>query len=78
MKRETISQLLNRFAGGISIPAYLNGIRLSEACKMLREQPEATVSSVADQVGLTPRNLQRLFREQYGMSPSEYRISHKQ
>lgn len=77
MKRETISQLLNRFAGGISIPAYLNGIRLSEACKMLREQPEATVSSVADQVGLTPRNLQRLFREQYGMSPSEYRISHK-
>jgi len=78
MKRETISQLLNRFAGGISIPAYLNGIRLSEACKMLREQPEATVSSVADQVGLTPRNLQRLFREQYGMSSSEYRISHKQ
>lgn len=78
MKRETINQLLNRFAGGISIPAYLNNIRLSEACKMLREQPEATVSSVADQVGLTPRNLQRLFREQYGMSPSEYRISHKQ
>ena len=77
MKRETINQLLNRFAGGISIPAYLNNIRLSEACKMLREQPEATVSSVADQVGLTPRNLQRLFREQYGMSPSEYRISHK-
>ena len=78
MRRETINQLLNRFAGGISIPAYLNNIRLSEACKMLREQPEATVSSVADQVGLTPRNLQRLFREQYGMSPSEYRISHKQ
>ena len=77
MRRETINQLLNRFAGGISIPAYLNNIRLSEACKMLREQPEATVSSVADQVGLTPRNLQRLFREQYGMSPSEYRISHK-
>ena len=78
MRRETINQLLNRYAGGISIPAYLNNIRLSEACKMLREQPEATVSSVADQVGLTPRNLQRLFREQYGMSPSEYRISHKQ
>ena len=77
MKRENINQLLNKFAGGISIPAYLNHIRLSEACKMLREQPEATVSSVADQVGLTPRNLQRLFREQYGMSPSEYRISHK-
>ena len=78
MKRETINQLLNKFAGGISIPAYLNNIRLSEACKIFREQPEATVSFVADQVGLSPRNLQRLFREQYGMSPSEYRLSHKQ
>lgn len=78
MKRETINQLLNKFAGGISIPAYLNNIRLAEACKIFREQPEATVSFVADQVGLSPRNLQRLFREQYGMSPSEYRLSHQQ
>ena len=78
MKRETINYLLNKFAGGISIPAYLNNIRLSEACRLLREQPEATVSYVADQVGLGLRNLQRLFREQYGMSPSEYRLSLKQ
>lgn len=77
MRRETINQLLNKFAGGVSIPTYLNNIRLSEACKMLREQPELTVSAVADQVGLTLRNLQRLFREQYGMSPSEYRLSHE-
>jgi AraC-like DNA-binding protein len=76
MKRETINQLLNKYAGGKSIPAYLNDIRLSEACKMLREQSDATISEVADQVGLTLRNLQRLFREQYGMSPSEYRYSH--
>lgn len=78
MKRETINYLLNKFAGGISIPAYLNNIRLSEACRLLREQPEATVSYVADQVGLSLRNLQRLFREQYGMSPSECRLSLKQ
>lgn len=78
MKCETINYLLNKFAGGISIPAYLNNIRLSEACRLLREQPEATVSYVADQVGLSLRNLQRLFREQYGMSPSEYRHSLKQ
>ena len=77
MKRETINQLLNKYAGGNSIPAYLNEIRLSEACKMLREQPDVTISVVADRVGLTLRNLQRLFREQYGMSPSEYRYSHK-
>ena len=45
--------------------------------EMLHEQPDATISEVAEQVGLTLRNLQRLFREQYGMSPSEYRYSHK-
>lgn len=77
MKRETINQLLDKYAGGSSIPSYLNDIRLSEACKILREQPDTTISDVANQVGLTLRNLQRLFREQYGMSPSEYRYSHK-
>ena len=77
MKRETINQLLDKYAGGSSIPSYLNDIRLSEACKILREQPDTTISDVANQVGLTLRNLQRLFREQYGTSPSEYRYSHK-
>lgn len=76
MKRETINQLLYQFANGISIPTWLNNIRLSEACRMLREQPEMTVSAIADEVGLTLKNLQRLFRQQYGMSPTEYRISH--
>ena len=76
VKRETLNQLLNKYGGGISIPAYLNNIRLSEACKMLREQPETTVAEIADQVGLTQRNLQRLFQEQYGMTPTEYRASH--
>ena len=76
VKRETINQLLNQFANGISIPVWINNIRLSEACRMLRENPEMTVSAIADEVGLTLRNLQRLFREQYGMSPTEYKISH--
>ena len=43
---------------------------------MLREHPEIPVYIVAEQVGLTLRTLQRLFREQYGMSPSEYRVFH--
>ena len=76
INRQAINQLLNKYAGGISIPAYLNDIRLSEACRMLREDSETTVAAIADQVGLTLRNLQRLFREQYGMTPTEYRSSH--
>ena len=51
--------------------------KLSEACRILREQPDMNVSDVASKVGLTPRNLHKLFREQYGISPAEYRASHK-
>ena len=51
--------------------------RLSEACKMLREQPEMTIPEVAKAVGLTPRNLEKLFRDQYGMSLTEYKMLHK-
>ena len=51
--------------------------RLSEACKMLREQPDLTIPEVAKAVGLTPRNLEKLFRDQYGMSLTEYKMLHK-
>lgn len=50
---------------------------LSEACKMLSEKPDMSVSAVAKAVGLPVQNLQKLFREQFGMSPVEYRTSHK-
>lgn len=51
--------------------------RLIKACKILRENPEMTVTAVAKEVGLTTQNLQKLFREQYGISMTEYRKSHK-
>ena len=50
---------------------------LSKACTLLREQPEMTVVDVAKEVGLTPHNLQKLFREQYGISLREYINSHQ-
>ena len=51
--------------------------RLSDAAKMLRENPDMTVTALAKSVGLTPQDLQKLFREQYGMSLTEYRKLHK-
>ena len=54
-----------------------NDSRLSEACKMLSEKPEMSVSAVAKAVGLPVQSLQKLFREQYGMGLAEYRMSHK-
>lgn len=50
---------------------------LSKACKILREHPDMKTADVAKKVGLSLRNLQKLFREQYGISMNEYRLSHK-
>ena len=50
--------------------------RLSEACRLLRENKDVKIADVAKKIGLTPRTLQNLFKEQYGISPSEYRNSH--
>ena len=73
LRREVLNQLLTDYADGQSFPAYINSIRLSEACRLLSEQPAKTVNAIAEEVGLTPRNLRRLFVDQYGMTPTEYR-----
>ena len=78
IRREQLSQLLSEHTNGLSFPAYINSIRLSEACRLLSEQPQITVVAVAAEVGLTLRNLRKLFSEQYGMTPTEYRRSAKE
>jgi len=75
LRREVLNQLLTDYADGQSFPAYINSIRLTEACRLLSEQPAKTVNAIAEDVGLTPRNLRRLFVDQYGMTPTEYRTN---
>ena len=73
LKKEELTQILNNYAGGLSFPNYINTLRLEDACRLLQEQPDATINSIAEQVGLTPRNFRRLFTERYAMTPTEYR-----
>ena len=73
LRREVLNQLLTTHASGQSFPNYINGIRLSEACRLLKEEPSKTVVTIADEVGFSPRYLRRLFFEQYGVTPTEYR-----
>ena len=73
LRREVLNRLLATNADGQSFPNYINGIRLSEACRLLRDEPAKTVVAIADEVGLSPRYLRRLFFEQYGVTPTEYR-----
>ncbi len=57
--------------------AYLNYFRLTLASEMLLET-EDTVAWIASQVGITdPLYFSKLFKGAYGLSPREYRLSHK-
>ena len=52
---------------------YVNSLRVSEACRLLR-QTELSVTDVCNSVGFnTLRTFNRSFMKQMGQSPSEYR-----
>ncbi|MBQ9645795.1 MAG: AraC family transcriptional regulator [Prevotella sp.] len=78
IRREVLNQLLASHTDGMSFPAYINSIRLSEVCRLLKDEPTKTVGAIADEVGLSPRYLRRLFVEQYGVTPTEFREQREQ
>ena len=73
ISRKELNAILSSNINGLSFPQWLNNIRLERACDMLQNEPGMTVSDIAEAVGLTPDNLRRIFRQQYGITPSEYR-----
>ena len=76
VRRQVLNQLLNQYAEGKSFPQWLNDIRITEACRLLHDEPEMSIAEVAVTVGLSPKNMRHLFSTRYGISPSEYRLSH--
>ena len=71
--RHTLNQLLNTYADGLSLPAYINNVRLDKAYKLLRDEPEKSIADIAAAVGFTPQNLRLQFKKRYGITPTEYR-----
>ena len=78
IRREVLNKLLTDHADGLSFPAYINGIRIAEACRLLRDERQMTVTAIAENVGLTVRNMRKIFSEQYGMTPTEFRNSNRE
>jgi AraC-like DNA-binding protein len=69
--------LARRFAAtvGETPMAYLAGWRLALAADLLRQQPDATIASVAHQVGYgSAFALSAAFKREFGVSPQRYRI----
>ena len=53
---------------------YLRALKIDEARRMLDTHPELTIEGVAYTCGFNiPSTFYRLFRRQYGISPTEYR-----
>lgn len=71
--RHTLNNLLTTYAGVRSFTQYINEIRMEEAVELLRNNPEMTLTAVATAVGFSPANLRDKFKQQYGMTPAEYR-----
>ncbi len=58
---------------GQTVVAFITTIRLREAQRLLRQNPDALIGDVAARVGFnTPKYFSKCFRKEFGMYPKEY------
>ena len=73
ISRRTLNDLLTVHADGQSFTTYINNMRLEDAVRLLREEPEMSLTDIAENVGFTPATFREQFKRQFGMTPTEYR-----
>ena len=58
---------------GQNVTAFINSIRLKEACSIVRQQPDISMMELSMKVGFnTPKYFTKLFKKEFGMLPREY------
>lgn len=73
ISRHALNDLFQAYADGQSFTAYINGIRMQDAIRLMQKEPDTPIGAIAKAVGLTPANFREVFKRQYGMTPTEYR-----
>lgn len=71
--KSAFSRLFKKSTGR-SVPQYVNGLRIAQACRLLTET-DLTVSQIARDCGfISPAHFQRQFRELQNCTPLSYRL----
>lgn len=73
ISRHTLNDLFSAYAEGQSFTTYINNMRMQDAIRLMRKEPETPVGVIAETVGFTPANFREQFKRQFGMTPTEYR-----
>jgi len=61
----------------ISLPEYVNSLRIEDACRLLRES-DSTITDICAELGFQSiRSFNRVFLRRVGITPTEYRRSGK-
>ena len=62
-----------------NVTGFINSIRLKEACRILRQRPDISMTELSMEVGFnTPKYFTKLFKKEFGMLPREYVVSDSQ
>lgn len=69
-----MSEAIKQCADGFTFSEYINQHRLHHAAIMLTTKLDMNIYEIGDESGFNSRSTyNRLFRDYYGMSPSEFR-----
>jgi len=72
--RTYLADAIKQFTDGLTFMEFLNRYRLRHAATLLSEDQDTPINEIGDVSGFNSRStFNRLFRDFYGMSPSEYR-----
>lgn len=63
---------------GMTYSQFINMMRLEHAVELLKQYPNYTVESIAEECGMAAATLYRLFSQRFGMTPTEYREAERQ